>query len=138
MNRTYLLLKDQVTFQVLGAENLSMHNKRFSLIQNDSRCSTIARGFIRIPLPKAVNISAPNTSAIYLISLDPSYKIDISFTAKKSHSGIWLVDCKNHFPPFVNLVLSVELRGDSSSSDHLSASSPTAKIVSPSNDCLTG
>lgn len=35
----------------------------------------------------------------------------------------------------VSLVLSCECLGDSSSSDHLSASSPTAKIVSPSNDC---
>jgi len=38
----------------------------------------------------------------------------------------------------VSLVLSAELRGDSSSSDHLSPSSPTAKIVSPSSDCLGG
>ena len=38
----------------------------------------------------------------------------------------------------VNLVFSVELRGDSSSSDHLSASSPTANIVSPSKDCRVG
>ena len=37
----------------------------------------------------------------------------------------------------VNLAFSVEFRGDSSS-DHLSWSSPTAKIVSPSNDGLPG
>ena len=40
---------------------------------------------------------------------------------------------QSFFP--VNLLCSAEFRGDSSSSDHLSPSSPTANMVSPSNDC---
>ena len=91
MNGTYLLLRDQVTFQVLGGENSSMHSKQLSLIRNNSHYSTIARGFIRIPLPKAVKISAPDASAIYLISLDLNYNIYVSFTENESYAGIWLV-----------------------------------------------
>ena len=41
---------------------------------------------------------------------------------------------QSFFP--VNFCRSEELRGDSSSSDHLSSPSPTAKIVSPSKECL--
>ena len=44
----------------------------------------------------------------------------------------------NHVFLPVNLFRSAELPGDSSSSDHLSASSPTANIVSPSSDCRAG
>ena len=73
-----------------GAENPSMHGKYFSLLQKKVflRCSTIARGYNRLPLPKAVKISAPDASAIYLTSLDLSYKIDVSFTEKEHYAGI--------------------------------------------------
>ena len=69
----------------------SMHGR---LLQNKIklRCSTIARGYIRIPLPKTVKISAPNTSVIYLTSLYLSDKIDVSFAEKESYVGIWQVD----------------------------------------------
>ena len=104
------------------------------------RCSTIAPFLNRIPLPKYVTIFAPNTFAIYPISLDPSDPFSVSSMEDELYSQEDVAggQYNNHLSPFVNLVLSVELRGDSSSSDHLSASSPTAKIVSPSNDCLTG
>ena len=68
-----------------------MHGR---LLQNkiNLHCSTIARGYIRIPLPEAVKTSAPNTSAIYLTSLYLSDKIDVSFAEKESYVGIWQVD----------------------------------------------
>ena len=92
--RIYLLLGDQGTHisSFREQKSRSMHGKYFSLLQKfDLRCSTIARGYIRIPLPKAVKISAPNTSAIYLTSLNLSHEIDVSFTEKESYARTWLV-----------------------------------------------
>ena len=64
-----------------------------SLLQKiNLRYSTNARGYDPIPLTKAPKISAPNTSAIYLTSLNLSDEIDVSFTEKESYVVIWLLD----------------------------------------------
>ena len=139
--RTCLLLRDQVKIQGLGYSKSFYPWLIFTVLQNIAalRYSTIARCLNRIPLPKYVMISAPNTFAIYSISLNLSNEFEVFFLEKESFSRDMAGgQYNNHLSPFVNRVLSVELRGDSSSSDHLSASSPTAKIVSPSKDCLIG